>query len=987
MRLYLHRVSVLLLLSACFCGTARPDVSTPSQTDWQNFRKAYPYHIQGIALGAPMDGCQTLIVAEPPPGVTLEGLQRIDPDVFGSPAVMKQRIGYDGWVKDVVVSLPVRTPQDLRQLTDRLSIYLFGTAYKSYVIPIAQDPVIEKPKLNIHVTATDLNKWLFTAREQFARSAGAAPATLPDVLNAGHSGLYYSESPGLVALVVPRRSPLSSMRRELRRFALDSDLVLGATASATHVAIVARERVQPVELLPPLRTETILLLANTKTDKLSQSYERTNLFAGRVPQIDEDWAPIYLSDDLIDTEYGSLLNITDQMLKSWSSDGMVRYTNFNYEDPQSWPFTKPILIDAGLKEVTFNWNTKGAGYTLDMNAHHILALNRTGSLPVSYIPGEIDETGKNPLQRYEETGYQYFSSRQDPNLVRVVQYAALYQIFREYGIQDDSMPTPRYAHPEWTVLSQVTEKLLHALLKSDADLLTTDPTDNPALAALKARYRSEALRLKSEVKVELQNYGAQLWDDIALRIANPRVDEPWREALSNGSRTYESLSKAEVRRLVAQRIANDFSQTQMAQHFGAEIGGSSRLALYSSYAGEAAVRPSVWIHTPSVVLSRAHGLLARTTGGHNLDAKVVRFRVSQTVPKGDVRVLGEGADRIVLVSPLDADKIPELLRTTALAPSKTALTSSLKPILLKAAEIPSNLPRAQVLAFEPSDTVVRGLSAPQAHAPVLGGWESEKPALLLPSNPARETAKLGTRSITVEKTPDFTFAVRISESDAVITAGSYDAAVDAVISAMKNPDGPAGAWTLDLRGFDGTDARNFVRTTEVQFVAKERLQLAGFATRDTTSPKAVFTELAQHYDFQNAKIVETVPEEVTNAGGEMMHSITVKVEIPSLTESKPSLLMRVKFLVSEKITGPLLQAAHRTVDGILAKTRLRGLALTRQGMSKDAIAAHILAGIKNDLNKASIPGVGSLDFEIHINSDFGDFYVAEQIKHATEYAG
>jgi hypothetical protein len=547
MRFNSRRLAALLLLSAIFCGPASPDSATPSQPEWEAFRKAYPYHIQGIALSEPLNGRQTLIVAEPPPSVTIEGLKRIDADAFASPAIMKQRIGYDGWVKDVVVSLPTRTPQQLQELTDKLHIYLFGTAYKSYVIKRSKDPLSQKTKLNVRVSAADLNKWLFVARERFQSSAGTAVSTLPDVLKAGHSGLYYSESPGLVALVVSKRSQLNALRRELRRFALDSDLILGATASPTHVAIVARERVQPLELLPPLRTETILLLANAKTSKLAQSYERTNLFAGKVDEIQADWAPIYLSDDLIDTEYGSLLNITDQMLKSWSSDGMVRYTNFNYEDPQTWPFAKPIIIDAGLKEVTFNWNTKGAGYTVDVNARRILALNRTGSLPVSYIPGEIDHTGKNPLQRYEETAYEYFSNSQDANLVRVVQYAALYQIFREYGIQDDSEPPVHYDHPEWTVLSAIADQLLRALLKSDSSLLRTRADDTARIAALKQKFRAEAAVLKTEVDTQSQTFGPQLLSDIALRIANPRVDEALQEALLNGTQTYASLSYDDAR--------------------------------------------------------------------------------------------------------------------------------------------------------------------------------------------------------------------------------------------------------------------------------------------------------------------------------------------------------------------------------------------------------------------------------------------------------
>jgi hypothetical protein len=50
----------------------------------------------------------------------------------------------------------------------------------------------------------------------------------------------------------------------------------------------------------------------------------------RRPPLGSDWAPIYLSKQLIDTEFGALLNITDQMLKSWSMAGQIDYLYFDY---------------------------------------------------------------------------------------------------------------------------------------------------------------------------------------------------------------------------------------------------------------------------------------------------------------------------------------------------------------------------------------------------------------------------------------------------------------------------------------------------------------------------------------------------------------------------------------------------------------------------------------------------------------------------------
>jgi hypothetical protein len=86
---------------------------------------------------------------------------------------------------------------------------------------------------------------------------------------------------------------------------------------------------------------------STTQKELKQSYERNQFFAGRLQDgvfRDMDWATIFLSPELINTELGSTLNITDQMFKSWSMGGQVYYHNFHYPRPPILPFNgKPIL--------------------------------------------------------------------------------------------------------------------------------------------------------------------------------------------------------------------------------------------------------------------------------------------------------------------------------------------------------------------------------------------------------------------------------------------------------------------------------------------------------------------------------------------------------------------------------------------------------------------------------------------------------------------
>jgi hypothetical protein len=82
-----------------------------------------------------------------------------------------------------------------------------------------------------------------------------------------------------------------------------SDATVGAVWTGRQVAFVGRGRTHSGSEIPPLRFETFALLAVQTGDALQQSYERTNAMAGKLLNADlVDWAPIYLSPALQDTE-------------------------------------------------------------------------------------------------------------------------------------------------------------------------------------------------------------------------------------------------------------------------------------------------------------------------------------------------------------------------------------------------------------------------------------------------------------------------------------------------------------------------------------------------------------------------------------------------------------------------------------------------------------------------------------------------------------
>ena len=129
-------------------------------------------------------------------------------------------------------------------------------------------------------------------------------------------------------------------------------------------------------------------VASVRARGLEQSYERTMPFAGKLnegPFTQGDWGPIPLSDSLLDTEFGALLNITDQILKSRSTAGQIDYLYFDYPlRPAagqfvfgSEPISSILRRETGSQQTHYNWNTSGAASLVSSGEVNVLVPGRT----------------------------------------------------------------------------------------------------------------------------------------------------------------------------------------------------------------------------------------------------------------------------------------------------------------------------------------------------------------------------------------------------------------------------------------------------------------------------------------------------------------------------------------------------------------------------------------------------------------------------------
>jgi len=443
--------------------------------------------------------------------------------------------------------------------------------------------------------------------------------------------------------------------------------------------------------VPPLRFETFALLAAQGGDELAQSYERNAPFAGKLENVEfgKDWAPIYLSAALVDTELGALLNITDQILKSWSSAGDTEYVHFNYPKPATFPFGGTALSEVvrkktGSLSILFNWNTNGSAVVVRTPGQSIIAVTEATSLPVTYgADGKPKSAGGADLLAYEEEGYDYFADIRDPNLARVVQYTAMYQLFRAIASEhnvDKSMPSPQGRQPQGgnAILIEESLRLTRSLSSNGNEQLEKSDPLREWFFAFRRRNPDLTDEALANMAVDRQSSAAFRFFEVlkAKQQALQRDVDAYNAVIKTASASISSPDPAEISQIMATKAAienrkneldaqmTDF--TEFAEKFS-ELAQRENLGPIRERFLKASERePAGAIRTPSSVLSwnKRHEFTA--TGGHNLRAKTLRL---ERLAEGTGVELVEGPDGAMILryGPAHSAKIESHARELARA--------------------------------------------------------------------------------------------------------------------------------------------------------------------------------------------------------------------------------------------------------------------------------------------------------------------------------
>lgn len=419
---------------------------------YDDFRSKFPFHFQCVGIAEyPEDLSCIFLISEPPPSVTENEISKVFSSNDYSLEIKQQKLGYDGYIKDVVLTVSSVTHDQVIELEKSLHKLLYSSDYKAeratLRLPVSEGrKYFSSKSINYQISLAELHNWFINNKDkELFMIPNNQNASVSSLLKNAQAGVYLSYKPGFVAWVINKNEDLSKQKSSIRKFVLDSDLIFGAFSNAQKLIIIGRERDCSVSELPPLCTETILMLASCSQPQLSQSLDIMDVLAGKISSRNIDWCPTYFSEELENTEYGSLLTITDLILKGWSESGQMKNQDFNYPLPSRYPFAKPlseILQEKKLQSVTsassssisdggislvYNWNTDGSIYSLKMADYSIYAITSTGALPISYFNDQY--SGVSIGKEYERKAYEYFASINNTDLARVVQYQTLYSLF------------------------------------------------------------------------------------------------------------------------------------------------------------------------------------------------------------------------------------------------------------------------------------------------------------------------------------------------------------------------------------------------------------------------------------------------------------------------------------------------------------------------------------------------------------------------------
>ena len=679
------------------------EVFAQKDSIYEDFRNNFRFQYQTIGVATFSDSSRLIMISEPPPYFEIDSIKSILSKFTHQGETKNHSYGYDGFVSDILISMVNATDENVHNIVKKLSKLLYLSDYKSTHIklPVENKRVyFSEDNLDYQISLYEFNEWFLKNDEPFIQLQDTNTIyTVSSIFENKNVGVFFSRLPGFVAWALPKKADIADHVGDIRQFTLDADLILGALADTTMLVIIGRERETPLHELPPLYVETILLLASITEKELSQSLDINDFLAGKMKN-GRDWCPTYLSKELEHTEFGNLMTLTDILLKDWSESGTIQEFNFKYPHPKYYPFKKPLFRMLGLNELVYNWNTANAMYAIDLPEATIYTLNRTGSLPVSYFNSQ--ERAQSIGRQYERQAYNYFANLGNTDLIRVVQYTALYQLFIDNEITYSGELNNDFPKNKPYLLLLPTKNLLNVFknIKDDEIVFVCDSISKRMFTSYQkenvmeqisqneAKYNykygdAEIERIMERVKQDnkkslysnfrnvksmLQNMSEEQFNNLARMLAYPRGQRV------NNQTAYQTYLKAKTLNSLMHSLGKN----------NLDLLGLDLNTVKNFFVNNLQNSSAQYLKTPSIIVTYND---MRTTGGHNLSSKISRVSTLQNYKR-------EGGSERPVVS---SERKPTTSATPQTTKPKTSTTTSSGSTQKPAAQ-PTIRPRTEVIS-------------------------------------------------------------------------------------------------------------------------------------------------------------------------------------------------------------------------------------------------------------------------------------------------
>ena len=210
---------------------------------YKDFREKYRFHYQTVGMASFGDSSRMILLSDIPPHFETDSIAPIFAEFTHKTELRKHSIGYDGYTTDVVVLLGNATRENCDRLIRRLNKELFYSEYKPTVMALPAEEkrcYFAKENIDYQITLNEFNTWFMEEGEGFIHLDDTSKVmTVSDLFATQARGVYFSQQPGFVAWAVAKNADIAAQVGEIRQFALDADLILGALADSSTLVFIA----------------------------------------------------------------------------------------------------------------------------------------------------------------------------------------------------------------------------------------------------------------------------------------------------------------------------------------------------------------------------------------------------------------------------------------------------------------------------------------------------------------------------------------------------------------------------------------------------------------------------------------------------------------------------------------------------------------------------------------------------------------------------